>query len=79
MDELVWNAAYVADLLDNKLAEQFGAKSIWCWHISTNAVHKAKDPNLSVNDFDNRANGNFYARKIKSAFMKTRYLWTFCY
>src|SRR5262249_32749728 len=26
MDELVWNAAYVADLLDNKLAEQFGAK-----------------------------------------------------
>jgi hypothetical protein len=26
MDELVWNAAYVADLLDNKLAEQFGAR-----------------------------------------------------
>jgi len=26
MDELVWNAAYVADLLDNKIAEQFGAK-----------------------------------------------------
>jgi hypothetical protein len=26
MDELVWNAAYVADLLDNKLAQNFGAK-----------------------------------------------------
>jgi hypothetical protein len=26
MDELVWNAAYVADLLDNKLAVNFGAK-----------------------------------------------------
>lgn len=24
MDELVWNTAYVADLLDNRLAEQFG-------------------------------------------------------
>lgn len=26
MDELVWNAAYVADLLDNKLANKFGVK-----------------------------------------------------
>ena len=26
LDELVWNAAYVADLLDNKLAEEFNAK-----------------------------------------------------
>jgi hypothetical protein len=26
LDELVWNAAYVADLLDNKLAEEFSAK-----------------------------------------------------
>lgn len=26
MDELVWNAAYIADLLDDKLAQQFGAK-----------------------------------------------------
>lgn len=26
MDELVWNAAYVADLLDNKLAQAFGVK-----------------------------------------------------
>lgn len=26
MDELVWNAAYVADLLDNKIATNFGAK-----------------------------------------------------
>jgi hypothetical protein len=26
MDELVWNAAYVSDLLDNKLAANFGAK-----------------------------------------------------
>ena len=26
MDELVWNAAYVADLLDNKLAARFGAR-----------------------------------------------------
>jgi len=25
LDELVWNAAYVADLLDNKLADEFGA------------------------------------------------------
>jgi hypothetical protein len=25
MDELVWNTAYVADLLDNRLNEQFGA------------------------------------------------------
>jgi hypothetical protein len=25
MDELVWNAAYVADLLDNKMAVNFGA------------------------------------------------------
>jgi len=26
LDELVWNTAYVADLLDNKLSEQFGAR-----------------------------------------------------
>jgi hypothetical protein len=26
LDELVWNAAYVADLLDNKLSEEFGAR-----------------------------------------------------
>lgn len=26
MDELVWNTAYVADLLDNKLSEEFGAR-----------------------------------------------------
>ncbi len=26
LDELVWNAAYVADLLDNKLAENYGAR-----------------------------------------------------
>jgi len=26
LDELVWNAAYVADLLDNKLADEFGAQ-----------------------------------------------------
>jgi hypothetical protein len=26
LDELVWNAAYVADLLDNKLCDEFGAK-----------------------------------------------------
>jgi hypothetical protein len=25
LDELVWNTAYVADLLDNKLSEEFGA------------------------------------------------------
>jgi hypothetical protein len=25
LDELVWNAAYVADLLDNKLSEEYGA------------------------------------------------------
>jgi hypothetical protein len=25
LDELVWNAAYIADLLDNKLAEEYGA------------------------------------------------------
>ncbi len=26
MDELVWNAAYVADLLDNKLSQNYGAQ-----------------------------------------------------
>jgi hypothetical protein len=26
LDELVWNAAYVADLLDTRLSEEFGAK-----------------------------------------------------
>jgi hypothetical protein len=26
LDELVWNTAYIADLLDNKLADQFGAR-----------------------------------------------------
>lgn len=26
LDELVWNVAYVADLLDNKLADEFGCK-----------------------------------------------------
>jgi Putative bacterial sensory transduction regulator len=26
LEELVWNAAYVADLLDNKLAEEFNAR-----------------------------------------------------
>jgi len=26
LDELVWNTAYVADLLDNKLCEEFGAR-----------------------------------------------------
>ena len=26
LDELVWNAAYVADLLDNKLSDEFGAR-----------------------------------------------------
>ncbi|HEY9714028.1 MAG TPA: YbjN domain-containing protein, partial [Chroococcales cyanobacterium] len=26
VDELVWNAAYIADMLDNKLADEFGAR-----------------------------------------------------
>ncbi|MGH9550826.1 MAG: YbjN domain-containing protein [Terriglobales bacterium] len=26
MDELVWNTAYIADLLDNKLSDEFGAR-----------------------------------------------------
>jgi len=40
LDELVWNTAYVADLLDNKLSEEFGAKL-----YSDGMVDGARTPN----------------------------------
>jgi hypothetical protein len=34
LDELVWNTAYVADLLDDKLSEEFGAR-MYCEETSS--------------------------------------------
>lgn len=43
MDELVWNAAYVADLLDNKLATNFSARlynvGVHSGALNSNGVH----------------------------------------
>ncbi len=44
LDELVWNAAYVADLLDDKLAEEFG-----CQKYSENANQQYPKNSTSQN------------------------------